>query len=90
MSTTKSSGSTRLGRDSGPKYLGIKLFAGERAKAGQILVRQRGTKLLAGKNVGTGKDYTLFALKEGVVQFDTKRKQGFDRSQRIVKIVNII
>ncbi|MCH7828571.1 50S ribosomal protein L27 [Patescibacteria group bacterium] len=89
MATTKSVGSTRLGRDSQPKYLGIKLFAGEKARAGQILVRQRGTKLFAGKNVGTGKDYTLFALKEGVVQFSTKRKRGFDRSQRIVKVVHI-
>ena len=90
MSTTKSAGSTRLGRDSGPKYLGIKLFAGEKAKAGQILVRQRGTKLFAGENVGMGKDNTLFALKEGVVRFSTKRKLGFDRSQRIVKVVHII
>ena len=89
MSTTKSAGSTRLGRDSQPKYLGIKLFAGEKAKAGQILVRQRGTKLFAGTNVGMGKDNTLFALKEGIVQFSTKRKQAFDRSQIIVKIVHI-
>ena len=90
MATTKSAGSTRLGRDSQPKYLGIKLFAGEKAKAGQILVRQRGTKLFAGNNVGMGKDNTLFALKEGVVKFSTKRKRGFDRSQRIVKVVHII
>ncbi|MDA1337532.1 MAG: 50S ribosomal protein L27 [bacterium] len=90
MSTTKSAGSTRLGRDSGPKYLGIKLFAGEKAKAGQILVRQRGTKLFAGTNVKMGKDNTLFALKEGVVGFTTLRKRSFDRSQRIVKVVNII
>jgi len=89
MATTKSAGSTRLGRDSQPKYLGIKLFAGEKAKAGQILVRQRGTKLFAGENVGMGKDNTLFALKEGVVRFSTKRKLGFDRSQRIVKVVHI-
>jgi len=89
MATTKSSGSTRLGRDSQPKYLGIKLFAGEKAKAGQILVRQRGTKLLAGKNVGMGTDRTLFALKEGIVKYSTKRKRGFDRAQRIVKIVHI-
>lgn len=89
MSTTKSAGSTRLGRDSQPKYLGIKLFGGEKAKAGQILVRQRGTKLFAGTNVKMGKDNTLFATKAGVVQFATKRKWGFDRSQRIVKIVSV-
>jgi len=90
MATTKSGGSTRLGRDSQPKYLGIKLSAGQTAKAGQIVVRQRGTKFFPGKNVGTGTDYTLFALKQGVVQFTTKRKRGFDNSQRIVKIVHVI
>ncbi|OHA64735.1 MAG: 50S ribosomal protein L27 [Candidatus Wildermuthbacteria bacterium RIFCSPHIGHO2_01_FULL_49_22b] len=90
MATTKSAGSTRLGRDSRPKYLGIKLFAGEKAKAGQILVRQRGSKLLAGTNVGIGNDHTLFALKEGVVSFSAKRKRGFNRSQRTVRVVNIV
>ncbi|MDP2735880.1 MAG: 50S ribosomal protein L27 [bacterium] len=90
MSTTKSAGSTRLGRDSQPQYLGIKLFAGEKAKAGQILVRQRGTKFLAGKNVRMGKDNTLFAAKEGVVQFTQKRKRGFDRSQRAANVVAIV
>jgi len=60
MSTTKSSGTAKNMRDSAPKYLGVKLFAGEKAKAGQILVRQRGTLFLAGKNVGIGKDHTLF------------------------------
>lgn len=78
-----------MGRDSAPKYLGIKLFAGEKAKAGQILVRQRGTKLLAGDNVRMGKDNTLFALKEGLVRFSTKRKLNFDRSQRTVKLVHV-
>ena len=90
MATTKSGGSTRLGRDSQPKYLGVKLFAGQEAKPGQILIRQRGTKFLPGKNVGTGKDYTLFALKQGVVQFTTKRKKGFDNSQRVVKVVHVV
>jgi large subunit ribosomal protein L27 len=89
MAKTKATGATRLGRDSLPKYLGIKLFEGQRAKVGQILVRQRGTKLLAGKNVKRAGDDTLFALKEGVVRFGTKRKSGFDRSQRTVKIVKI-
>ena len=89
MAKTKAAGATKLGRDSRPKYLGIKLFEGQRAKIGQILVRQRGTKFLAGKNVKRGGDDTLYALKEGVVYFVTKRKKGFDNSQRIVKIVNI-
>jgi len=89
MAKTKATGVTKLGRDSQPKYLGVKLFAGERAKAGSIIVRQRGTKFLPGKNVKRGGDDTLCALKEGAVQFVTKRKNGFDRSQKIVKIVNV-
>lgn len=89
MATTKATGATKLGRDSKPKYLGIKLFEGQKAKIGQILVRQRGTKFLPGKNVRRAGDDTLFSLKEGVVNFETKRKKGFNKSQRIVKIVNI-
>jgi large subunit ribosomal protein L27 len=90
MSTTKSSGTAKNMRDSNPKYLGVKLFAGQKAKAGQILIRQRGTRFLAGKNVGIGKDHTLFALKEGIVQFLTKKKKKFDGSSREAKQVNII
>ena len=89
MAKTKAAGATKLGRDSLPKYLGIKLFEGQIAKIGQILVRQRGTKILAGKNVKRANDDTLYALKEGLVRFGTKRKKGFSGSQRIVKLVNI-
>ena len=89
MAKTKAAGATKLGRDSLPKYLGVKLFEGQIAKVGQILVRQRGTKFLPGKNVKRGGDDTLYALKEGLVHFLTKRKKGFDNSQRIVKIVNV-
>jgi len=89
MAKTKSTGATKLGRDSLPKYLGIKLFEGQITKVGQILVRQRGTKLLPGKNVKRAGDDTLYALKEGVVRFKTKRKKGFNNSQRIAKIVNV-
>ena len=89
MAKTKSASSSTLGRDSQPKYLGIKLSHGQKTKAGQILVRQRGTKFRAGKNVGQGGDDTLFALKAGVVQFVTKRRKRFDGSRRTVKIVNI-
>ena len=78
-----------MGRDSLPKYLGVKLFGGEIAKIGQILVRQRGTKFLAGKNVKRGGDDTLYALKEGIVQFDTKTKKRFNGSQRTAKVVNV-
>ena len=77
-------------RDSAPKYLGIKLFAGQKAKAGQIIVRQRGTHFMAGKNVGMGNDHTLFALKEGLVQFLSKTKIGFDSSRKEIKVVLVI
>jgi len=89
MAKTKATGATKLGRDSLPKYLGVKLSGGQRAKAGQILVRQRGTRFFPGKNVGRGGDDTLYALKEGKVSFVTKRKRSFDKSQRIIKIVNV-
>ena len=91
MATTKSASSTkRLGRDSQPKYLGIKLFGGQKAKPGMIIVKQRGTKFLPGKNVKRGGDDTLYAVKEGVVSFTSKQKKNFDNSQRLVKVVSVI
>ena len=90
MATTKSAGSTRLGRDSQPKYLGVKLSEGQKAQPGQILIRQRGTKWAPGKNVERGRDDTLYAMKEGVVRFTTRRKLRFDGSQRLSKIVNVL
>jgi large subunit ribosomal protein L27 len=89
MAKTKATGSTRLGRDSQPKYLGVKLFAGQKTKSGSIIIRQRGTKFLPGKNVRKGSDDTLYAVAEGVVKFGTKKKRRFDNSQRIVKVVNV-
>jgi large subunit ribosomal protein L27 len=89
MSTSKSSGSTRLGRDSNPKYLGVKKYAGEVIKAGQIVIRQRGTKFIAGANVRKGADDTLYASKDGKVSFKTKRIKRYNGTQRIAKIVNI-
>lgn len=74
MSTTKSGGSTKNGRDSRGKRLGIKKFGGQTVKAGNILVRQRGTKVHPGENVGLGRDYTIYALTDGVVHFDKYRK----------------
>ena len=89
MATSKSSGSSRLGRDSRSQRLGIKIFGGEAVKIGMIIVRQRGTKYLPGKNVKRGSDDTLYALKPGVVRFSTRLKKLFDGSQREVKVVNI-
>lgn len=90
MATKKSAGSTLNGRDSQPKYLGVKVNHGESVKVGGIIIRQRGTNVIPGKNIGMGKDHTLFALKEGKVQFGTKRMIHFDNSIKRVKIVNVI
>ena len=89
MAKTKAKGATKLGRDSRPKYLGVKLFEGQKANTGMIIVRQRGTKFLPGKNVRQGSDDTLYASKQGIVKFKTKRIKRFDKSQRTVKIVNV-
>ncbi len=72
MAHKKAGGSTRNGRDSESKRLGVKLFGGQLARSGNILVRQRGTRFHAGENVGCGKDYTLFALADGKVEFRTR------------------
>ena len=72
MAHKKAGGSTRNGRDSNPKMLGVKRFGGEVVKAGTIIIRQRGTKCHAGENVGCGRDHTLFATKDGVVEFVRK------------------
>jgi len=89
MSKTKSAGSTSLGRDSQPKYLGVKLFGGQKAQPGNIIVRQRGSKFIPGKNVRRGKDDTLYAISKGIVKFATKKIKKFDGSKRITKVVNI-
>ena len=73
MAHKKGQGSSRNGRDSNPQYLGVKLYGGQTARAGSIIVRQRGTKWHPGFNVGLGKDYTLFALKDGTVQLKGKK-----------------
>ena len=75
MAHKKGVGSSRNGRDSKPKYLGVKRYGGESVRAGNILVRQRGTKLHPGTNVSRGKDDTLFALVDGVVKFEHLNKQ---------------
>ncbi len=90
MATTKSAGTVKTGRDSKPKYLGIKLSAGQRAKIGDIIVRQRGTKFLPGRNVKKGKDDTLYAVKEGVVKFVTTKKTSFDGKKKSAKFVTIL
>ena len=70
MAHKKGAGSTKNGRDSNAKRLGVKRFGGEKVRAGNILIRQRGMKFKPGDNVGCGKDFTLFALKDGIIKFD--------------------
>ena len=89
MAHKKAGGSTQLGRDSRPKYLGIKLYAGQKAQPGSILIRQRGTKFRPGENVRRGKDDTLYAIKNGVVEFQTKTVKLFDGSRKKAKFVNV-
>ena len=89
MAHKKAGGTARNLRDSGPKYLGTKLHDGEKALAGAILVRQRGTVIMAGANVGVGRDHTLFAKKAGTVKFDTKRKTKFNGTVDRKTVVNV-
>jgi large subunit ribosomal protein L27 len=76
MASKKGTGSTRNGRDSNAQRLGVKRYGGQVVKAGNILVRQRGSSVHAGNNVGVGKDYTLYALTDGVVTFERRGKNG--------------
>ena len=89
MAHTKSGGSTKLGRESRAKRLGVKVQDGQMIRIGQIIVRQRGTHYVPGKNVGQGEDDTLFALKDGVVRFSEKRKKNFNRTTRQATVVMV-
>ena len=90
MSHKKAGGSTKNGRDSQAKRLGVKLYAGQSVTAGSILVRQKGNKFFAGENVDTGKDFTLFALKQGVVKFTEKKVKKYDGRIFKNRFVNIV
>ena len=90
MAHTKSAGSTKYGRDSQPKYLGVKKFDGEKVKIGDIIIRQRGSKFFAGSGVKKGGDDTLFSLAVGHVKFGTRRKNNFDGSIKRVNVVNVV
>ena len=90
MAHTKSAGSTKYGRDSQPKYLGVKKFDGEKVKIGDIISRQRGSKFIAGAGVKKGGDDTLFSLVVGKVKFSTRRKNNFNGSTKRVNVVNVM
>lgn len=89
MASKKAGGTAKNLTDSNPKYLGVKLYAGEKAQRGAIIVRQRGTRMLAGKNVGIGKDHTLFALQDGIVSFKNIRKIGFNGRIKVRSKVDV-
>ena len=90
MAHTKSAGAAKYGRDSQPKYLGVKKSDGAAVKPGDILIRQRGTKFVAGAGTRQGGDDTLYAVSKGTVKFRTLRKTRFDGSRRQVKMVTVI
>ncbi|HNW71899.1 MAG TPA: 50S ribosomal protein L27 [Candidatus Paceibacterota bacterium] len=90
MAHRKAGGTAKNLRDSNPKYLGTKLANGQKAQSGSIIVRQRGTKIMAGVNVSVGKDHTLFALKPGTVKFGTKRKTSFNGKTSVKKTVSVV
>lgn len=90
MAHKKAGGSSSWGRDSQSKRLGIKMFTGQIVKAGNILVRQRGTKYHPGKNVRRGADDTLYAIADGIVHFSTMKKRKFDGSLRRTSSISII
>jgi large subunit ribosomal protein L27 len=89
MAHRKAGGTAKNLRDSNPQYLGVKLYDGQKAQVGSIIIRQRGTVTLAGNNVGMGKDHTLFALKDGIVKFGTRRKTSFNGKKVVNKTVNV-
>ena len=89
MATKKSGGSSKNLRDSQPKYLGTKLHDGQTANVGNVIVRQRGTRVVPGANVKVGKDHTLFASKDGIVSFKDKRKIRYDGRTMVRKEVSV-
>lgn len=90
MSKTKAGGSSKNGRDSKSKRLGVKLFGGQSVRTGDILVRQRGSKYLAGTGVNTGKDYTIYATKAGTVNFSKIRKPKYSGAKTTKTVVNVV
>ena len=90
MASKKAGGTAKNLTDSNAKYLGVKLFAGQVAKPGDIIVRQRGTRMMPGKNVGLGKDHTIFSLVEGIVSFRNKRKLNFNGTTTVRSAVDVV
>lgn len=90
MAHKKAGGATSNGRDSNPKMLGVKIHDGQPAKIGSILIRQRGTQWFPGKNVGTGKDFTLFSMVDGMVKYTQKRQLKFNGQTHYDTLVHVM
>ncbi len=90
MAHKKAAGSTKNGRDSVAKRLGVKIYGGQTVKAGNIIVRQRGNKFWAGENADTGRDHTIYATKDGVVKFTEKQLRKYNGQVRKDKFVNVV
>ncbi|MCL5795123.1 MAG: 50S ribosomal protein L27 [Patescibacteria group bacterium] len=90
MAHTKAKGSTNLGRDSVAKRLGVKKFGGEKVKTGEIIIRQRGTKFYPGKNVKVGKDHTIYAMINGVVEFKKMKIKKFNAQLITQQVVSVL
>lgn len=90
MAHTKAGSTTKLGRDSESKRLGVKLFGGQPVRIGNIIIRQRGSKFLAGHGVKMGKDDTIFAVRDGKVKFTTSKKKTFTGHRRLIKTVHVV
>ena len=90
MAHRKAGGSAKNLNDSNPKYLGTKLYAGEPAGPGSIIIRQRGTKILAGTGVKMGKDHTIYSVKIGTVKFTEKRKTNFNGKTKRLKVASVV
>lgn len=90
MATTKAGGTAKNLNDSNPKYLGVKRADGQAVAIGEIIVRQRGTRIMPGKNIGVGSDHTLFALSKGTVRFRSTRKTNFDGRSSRRRVVDVV
>ena len=89
MAHVKAIGAGKYGKDSRPKYRGVKLADGQKARVGNIIIRQTGSSFVAGTGVRTGSDYTLYAVADGVIAFTTRKKKNYDGSHRVVKVVSV-
>lgn len=90
MASTKAGGTAKNLNDSNPKYLGVKRADGQKVTPGEVIVRQRGTKILPGRNIGIGKDHTLFSMVAGVVKFRVVRKEDFDGRRNQRRLVEVV